>query len=53
MTGKRGRRRKHILNGLKEKTGYWKLKEGALESAVLEEAMALSKDKLRNKRFTV
>jgi hypothetical protein len=42
MAGRRGRRRKHILNGLKEKTGYWKLKEEALESAALEEASDLS-----------
>jgi hypothetical protein len=51
MTRKGRRRRKHILNGLKEKTGYWKFK--ALESPALEEAMALSKDKLLNKWFTV
>jgi len=42
MTGRRERRRKHILNGLKEKIGYWKLKEEALESAAFEEATDLS-----------
>jgi hypothetical protein len=31
MTGKRGRRRKQLLNDLKEKRGYWKLKEEALD----------------------
>jgi len=42
MKERRGRRRKHILNGLKEKTGSWKLKKEALESAAMEEAMDLS-----------
>ena len=27
MTGKRGRRRKHLLVDLKETRGYWKVKE--------------------------
>jgi hypothetical protein len=31
MTGRRGRRRKQILNDLKEKIRYWKLKEEALD----------------------
>jgi hypothetical protein len=31
MTGRRGRRRKQLLNDLKEKRGYWKLKEEALD----------------------
>jgi hypothetical protein len=30
MTGKRRRRLKYLLDDLKEKTGYWKLKEKAL-----------------------
>jgi hypothetical protein len=30
VTGRRGRRRKQLLDGLKEKRGYWKLKEAAL-----------------------
>jgi hypothetical protein len=30
MTGRRGRRRKQLLDDLKEKRGYWKLKEEAL-----------------------
>jgi len=34
MTGRRGRRRKQLLDGLKEKIGYWKLKEGALSLTV-------------------
>jgi len=29
--GRRGRRRKQILNGIKEKSGSWKLKEEALD----------------------
>jgi hypothetical protein len=31
VTGRRGRRRKQQLNDLKEKRGYWKLKEKALD----------------------
>ena len=34
MTGKRGRRRKHILGKLKERRGYWKLKQEALDHIV-------------------
>jgi hypothetical protein len=30
VTGRRGRRRKQLLDELKEKRGYWKLKEEAL-----------------------
>jgi hypothetical protein len=30
MTGRRGRRRKQLLDDLKERRGYWKLKEDAL-----------------------
>jgi len=30
MTGKRGRRRKQILDNLKERRGYWKLKHETL-----------------------
>ena len=30
MTGWRGRRRKRLLDDLKEERGYWKLKEEAL-----------------------
>jgi len=32
--GRRGRRRKHLLDDLKETRGYCKLKEAALERAV-------------------
>jgi hypothetical protein len=46
MTGRRGRRHKHILDALKEKRGYWKLKEEALDHSLrelaLKEAMGLS-----------
>jgi hypothetical protein len=31
MTGRRRRRRKQLLDDLKEKRGYWKLKEEALD----------------------
>jgi hypothetical protein len=31
MTGRRGRRRKQLLDNLKEKIRYWKLKEEALD----------------------
>jgi hypothetical protein len=31
MTGRLGRRRKQLLNDLKEKRRYWKLKEEALD----------------------
>ena len=34
MTGRRGRIRKQILYVLKEKLGYWKPKEAALDSTV-------------------
>jgi hypothetical protein len=30
-TGRRGRRRKKLLDDLKEKRGYWKLKQEALD----------------------
>jgi hypothetical protein len=31
MTGRRGKRRKQLLDDLKEKRKYWKLKEEALD----------------------
>jgi hypothetical protein len=31
MAGRRGRRRKQLLNDLKRKRGYWILKEGTLD----------------------
>jgi hypothetical protein len=31
MTGRRGRRRKQLLDDLKKKRGYWKLKDEALD----------------------
>jgi hypothetical protein len=31
MTGRRGRRRKQLLDDLKEKKSYWKLKEESLD----------------------
>jgi len=34
VTGRRGRRRKQLLDDLMEKAGYWKLKEEALDLAV-------------------
>jgi hypothetical protein len=34
VTGRRGRRRKQLLDDLKETTGYWKLKEAALDGTL-------------------
>jgi hypothetical protein len=34
MTGRRGRKRKQLLDDLKEKIGYWKLKEEALDGTL-------------------
>jgi hypothetical protein len=34
VTGRRGRRRKQLLDDLKEKRSYWKLKEEALDRTV-------------------
>jgi len=31
VMGRGWRRRENLLNGLKEKTGYWKMKEEALD----------------------
>jgi hypothetical protein len=46
MMGRRGKRRKQLLGGLKEKRRYWKLKEEALDRTTwriaLEEAADLS-----------
>ena len=36
VTGRRGTRRKQILDGLKETRGYWYLKEEALDGTVLK-----------------
>ena len=52
MTVRRGIRRKQLLDELKEKRGYRKLKEEALDlslySTRLEEAVDLSHDRLQN-----
>jgi hypothetical protein len=34
VTGRRGRRRKQLLDDTKEMRGYWKLKEEALDGSV-------------------
>jgi hypothetical protein len=34
VKGRRGRRRKLVLDGLEKKRGYWKLKEEALDRTV-------------------
>lgn len=34
MTGRRKRKRKQLLNGLKKRRSYWKLKEEALSCTV-------------------
>ena len=39
MTGRRGRRRKQLLNDLKEKTGYWKLKRERTSSYCVENSL--------------
>ena len=49
VTGTRRRRRKQVLDDLKEKRGYWKLKQEALGRNLWEEAMDLSYDRLQNK----
>jgi hypothetical protein len=53
VTGRRETRRKELLDDFKEKNGYCKLKEEALDRPLggelaLEEAMDLSEDRLRN-----
>ena len=52
VTGRRRRRRKQLLYGIKEKRGYCKLKEEALAAVcgelALEEAMDLSYDRQQN-----
>ena len=47
MTGRRGRRRKQLLEDVREKGGYWKLREGAADHTFygeidLEEALGVS-----------
>jgi len=34
VTGRQRRRRRHLLDDLKEKTEYWKLKDEALDGTV-------------------
>ena len=49
MTRRRGRRRKKLLDDLKDKRGYSHLKEEALDrTIVLEEALDLSSDRIQN-----
>ena len=52
MTGRQGRRRRKLLDDLKERRGYSHLKEEALDRTVgglvLEEALDLSYDRLLN-----
>jgi len=52
VTRRRGRRRKKLLDNLKEGRGYWKLKEEALDhiggELALEEAMGLIYNGLMN-----
>jgi hypothetical protein len=42
VTRRRGRRRKKLLDDLKDRRGYSHLKEEALDRTVLEEALDLS-----------
>jgi len=39
VTGRRRRRRKQLLEDLKEKRGYWKLKMGAQDRTVCENSV--------------
>ena len=52
VTGRRGRRRKQLLDDLKEKRGYCKLKEEALDRTVWRtgfgRVVVLSQGRLRN-----
>jgi hypothetical protein len=49
VTRTRGRRRKTLLDALKDKRGYSHLKEDAVcGGIVLEEALDLSSDRIRN-----
>jgi hypothetical protein len=53
LTGRQGRRRKQLMDDLKERRGYWNLKKGSTRSHSvvelgLEEAMDLSKDRVRD-----
>jgi hypothetical protein len=53
VTRRRGRRRKKLLDDLKDRRGYCHLKEEALDLAVcggivLEEALDLSSDRILN-----
>jgi hypothetical protein len=44
MTGRRGRRRKQLLDDLKEKRRYWKFKEEALDPPYGEFALKETTD---------
>ena len=52
VTGRRGRRRRQLLDDLNETNGYWKLKEEAMDPAIgrtrLVEVVGLSRLRLRN-----
>jgi len=50
VTGRRGRKRKQPLDDYKEKRGYWKLKETALDYTVWESCFGKlwTQDALRN-----
>ena len=45
---RRGRRRKKLLDDLKDRRGYSHLKEQALDRIVLGEALDLSSDRILN-----
>ena len=42
MTGSRGRRRKQLLDDLKETRGYWKLEDEVYGELAVQEAVGLS-----------
>jgi hypothetical protein len=51
MTGRRGRRRKQLLDDLKEKKRYWKLKQEALDPHCGELALEEATDLNDRKKF--
>jgi hypothetical protein len=40
VTGRRGRRHKQLLHDIKERTGYWKLKEEALDCTLMGNSLS-------------
>jgi hypothetical protein len=57
VTGRRKRRRKHLLDDLKKKTDYWKLKEEALDrtlwSTLFETGCSPVVNQTKSERMTI